>query len=43
VIAEPFTLAPDGTMEVPSSAGLGVTVDLDYVDAITLDREVLAP
>jgi O-succinylbenzoate synthase len=43
VIAEPFTLAPDGTMEVPSSAGLGVTVDLDYLDAITLDREVLAP
>jgi len=43
VIVEPFTLAPDGTMAVPTSAGLGVTVDLDYLDAITLDRDVLAP
>jgi O-succinylbenzoate synthase len=43
VIAEPFTVAPDGTMAVPTSAGLGVTVDLDYLDAVTADRQVLAP
>ena len=43
VIAEPFTLAPDGTMAVPTAAGLGVTVDLDYLDAVTVDREVLVP
>ena len=43
VVAEPFTIAPDGTMAVPTSAGLGVTVDLDYLDAVTTDREVLAP
>jgi len=43
VIAEPFTVAPDGTMAVPTSAGLGVTVDLDYLDAMTTDREAFAP
>jgi O-succinylbenzoate synthase len=43
VITEPFTLAPDGTMAVPTTAGIGVTVDLDYLDALTVDREMLAP
>jgi O-succinylbenzoate synthase len=43
VITEPLTLAPDGTMAVPSGPGLGVDVDLDYLDAIALDREVLDP
>ena len=43
MVAEPFTLAPGGTMGVPTSAGLGVTVDLDYVDAVTVEREVVAP
>jgi len=43
VITEPFTLASDGTMAVPMGPGLGVEVDLDYVDAITLDREVFEP
>ena len=41
-LAEPFELAPDGTMAVPTGPGLGVDLDLDYLDAITLDREVLA-
>ncbi len=41
VITEPFTLAPDGTMAVPTGPGLGVEVDLNYLDAITLDLEVL--
>lgn len=42
VLTEPFTLAPDGTMAVPAGPGLGVEVDLDYLDSITLDREVVA-
>src|SRR4051794_21692896 len=33
VITEPFTLAPDGTMAVPTGPGLGVEVDVDYLDA----------
>jgi O-succinylbenzoate synthase len=43
VITEPFTLAPDGTMAVPTGPGLGVEIDLDYLDAITLEREFLTP
>jgi O-succinylbenzoate synthase len=43
VITDPFTLALDGTMAVPTGPGLGVEVDLDYLDAVTLDREVLTP
>jgi O-succinylbenzoate synthase len=43
VIAEPFTLGLDGAMAVPTHPGLGIQVDLDYLDAVTLDREVLAP
>ena len=43
VITEPFTLAPDGTMAVPTGPDLGVEIDVDVLDAITLDREILAP
>jgi O-succinylbenzoate synthase len=43
VITEPFSLAPDGTMAVPTRPGLGVEVDVEFLDAITLDREVIAP
>jgi O-succinylbenzoate synthase len=43
VITEPFTLAPDGTMVVPTGPGLGVAIDVDVLDAVTLDREVLTP
>jgi O-succinylbenzoate synthase len=42
VLTEPLALAPDGTMAVPAGPGLGVEVDLDYLDSITLDREVVA-
>ena len=43
VITEPFTLAADGTMAVPIGPGLGVDVDREFLDAVTLDREVLVP
>jgi O-succinylbenzoate synthase len=43
VITDPFTLAPDGTMGVPTGPGLGVEVDVDLLDAVTLDREMLTP
>jgi O-succinylbenzoate synthase len=42
VITDPFTLA-DGRLAVPTGPGLGVTVDRDYVDAITTSVEVLRP
>jgi len=42
VITEPFALAPDGTMAVPTGPGLGVEIDLDYLDAVTLEVEVLS-
>jgi O-succinylbenzoate synthase len=40
VITDPFTLA-DGRLRVPTAPGLGVTVDCDYVDAITTAVEVV--
>jgi len=40
VLTEPFTLV-DGRLAVPTSPGLGVTVDVDYVDAITTSVETL--
>ena len=43
LVTEPCTLAPDGTIAVPTGPGLGVEVDLDYLDSVTLDREVLTP
>ena len=43
VTTEPFTLAPDGTMTVRASPGLGIEVDTDFLDAVTLHREVLEP
>lgn len=42
-LTEPFELQRDGTIAVPTGAGLGVAVDEDYVDAITTRREVLRP
>lgn len=42
-ITEPFELEPDGTIAVPTGAGLGVTVDEEHVAAITVRREVLRP
>jgi len=40
VLTEPFTLV-DGRLAVPTGPGLGVTVDLDIVDAITTSVETL--
>ena len=40
VLTEPFTLV-DGRLAVPTGPGLGVTVDEDYVDAITTSVEAL--
>ena len=43
VVTEPFTLAPDGTMTVPTGPGLGVEIDMTYLDAVTVHHEVLTP
>ena len=42
VIAEPFTLNPDGTLTVPTGPGLGVTVDRAALDKVTLRKESYA-
>ena len=39
-ITEPFVLH-DGRLKVPEGPGLGVTVDMDYLDSITSWREVV--
>lgn len=41
LLAEPFQLAPDGTLPVPTSPGLGITVDPARLDATTLHLEEL--
>jgi o-succinylbenzoate synthase len=38
VVAPPFTLDADGMVAVPTGPGLGVEIDHDYLDAITLER-----
>ena len=40
VVREPFVLH-DGRLTVPTGPGLGITVDLDFVDAITTSVETL--
>ena len=40
VVREPFVL-DDGRLTVPTGPGLGITVDLDFVDAITTSLETL--
>ncbi|HEX9258246.1 MAG TPA: o-succinylbenzoate synthase [Acidimicrobiales bacterium] len=40
-ITEPFSLNADGTMDVPPGPGLGVTVDTEYVDELTVWRRDL--
>jgi O-succinylbenzoate synthase len=40
-ITEPFVLGADGCIAVPDTTGLGVTVDDDYLAAITVRRETL--
>jgi O-succinylbenzoate synthase len=41
IIDPPFSLNPDGTLDVPSAAGLGVTVDERALAHVTLAREVI--
>ncbi|MGH2594073.1 MAG: enolase C-terminal domain-like protein, partial [Anaerolineae bacterium] len=40
VVDPPFVLNPDSTIDVPKGVGLGVTVNLKRLDAVTLQREV---
>jgi O-succinylbenzoate synthase len=40
LVIPPFELNPDGTMDVPQGPGIGVEVDLEYVEQITLRHEV---
>jgi O-succinylbenzoate synthase len=42
-ITEPFTVAPDGTMAVPTGPGIGVTPDPARLRACTVRREVIGP
>jgi o-succinylbenzoate synthase len=42
-LTEPFELAPDGTMEVPSGPGIGVTPLPDRLRACVTRRELLRP
>jgi O-succinylbenzoate synthase len=42
IVTPEWTMAADGTIEVPHDrSGLGVSVDLDRVDALTVRRELL--
>ncbi len=40
-LTEPFVLGPGGTLTVPDGAGLGVTIDLDYVRSCVVRSAVL--
>ncbi len=40
VVVPPFRLDADGTIAVPQGPGIGVEVDLDYLDEVTVRREV---
>ncbi len=40
VITKPFEVAADGTVGVPDGPGIGVEIDEDFLDAITVDRQV---
>jgi O-succinylbenzoate synthase len=42
-LTEPFQLAPDGTMAVPSEPGIGVTPRRDRLDACVTRRELVHP
>ena len=43
VITRPFEVEADGTVGVPSGPGIGVEIDTDFLDAITIDRQVVTP
>ncbi len=40
IVTRPFEVAPDGTVEVPKRPGIGVELDEDFLDEITVDRQV---
>ncbi len=42
IVDPPFALNPDSSIDVPQGAGLGVTVNLERLDAVTVRREVFA-
>jgi O-succinylbenzoate synthase len=39
ILAEPFSLAPDGTMPVPTAPGLGVAINYRRLDEVTVHME----
>ena len=41
VVTEPFTVDADGTMAVPTGPGLGVEVDLDFIESVTTEVEIV--
>ncbi len=42
-VCDPFVLGPDSTIDVPSGPGLGVEVDLDFVESITTSVDRFEP
>jgi O-succinylbenzoate synthase len=40
IVDPPFVLNPDSTIDVPTGAGLGVSVNVERLDAVTVQREV---
>lgn len=43
VICPPFHLNPDGTIDVPPGPGIGVEIDRDFLETVTVRREVFRP
>ncbi len=43
VVDPPFTLNHDGTITVPTGLGLGVEVDLEFLEHVTVRRETFTP
>lgn len=40
IVTQPFEVAPDGTVAVPTGPGIGVAIDEAFLDEITVDRQV---
>lgn len=38
IVVPPFRLGPDGMVDVPTGPGLGVEIDDDYLESITVER-----
>ncbi|HTV00218.1 MAG TPA: o-succinylbenzoate synthase [Luteitalea sp.] len=39
-VTTPFEVDADGTVGVPTGPGIGVEIDMDFLDSITIDRQV---